>query len=90
MNEVGSLQIALAVLGVLFTVIAYLLKQKDGQQADQIKSLFEKHDKDAADLADLKLKMAETHYTKSELNDVLGRIEAKVDKVMDALLKGKE
>lgn len=56
------------VVGGVFTVLWYLLKQKDEMQAEQIKTLFIKHDQDAAGLEALKLKIAENHYPKGELD----------------------
>ena len=67
--------IALAVLTALFGVIGYLLNRKDQSQSAAIKLLFEKHDKDAQDLQDLRVKLAENHYSKHELDDRINRME---------------
>jgi hypothetical protein len=75
----------------------YLLKQKDSAQEEQIKLLFKKHDEDAAALEALKLKIAEHHYPKQELDtkfksleeatrDGFAHIGKKFDRLSDILV----
>ena len=91
------LEIALFVLGLVFSVIGWLLKSKDDSQANQIKLLFEKHDADAAALQDLRVQLAREHYQKNELDSRFDKLEAafragfddlgrKFDKLSDALM----
>lgn len=81
----------------IFTVLWYLLKQKDEAQAEQIRVLFSKHDLDASNLEALKLKIAENHYPKGELDARFLSLEqatkegfrdlgAKFDKLSETLL----
>ena len=50
-------------------LIGWLLANKDSKQAHEIELLFQKHDKDAQDLADLRLLIAKEHYIKAELDE---------------------
>lgn len=52
----------------LIGVIGWFLRQKDEQQAKSIALLFQKHDDDAANLANLRLEIAKEHYLKHELD----------------------
>jgi hypothetical protein len=61
-------EIVLGVLTLLFSVIGWLLSNKDMKQAKEIEILFKKHDDDAAALAALKLEIAKEHYLKHELD----------------------
>jgi hypothetical protein len=61
-------EIVLCVLTLLFSVIGWLLSNKDMKQAKEIEILFKKHDDDAAALAALKLEIAKEHYLKHELD----------------------
>ena len=58
------------------TVVWYLLRQKDDQQAEAIALLFKKHDEDYAELQALKLQIASQHYVKGELDDKFDRLES--------------
>lgn len=53
----------------LVGLLGWLLSNKDAKQAHEIELLFQKHDKDAQDLAELKLVIAKEHYIKAELDD---------------------
>ena len=66
--------ISLAVTGV-FSVLWWLLRQKDESQAQQLKLLFEKHDKDARELQDLRVEIAGLHYTKPEVDSRFEKLE---------------
>lgn len=61
-------QMLIAALGAIFTIVGYLLSQRDAKQAKEIELLFKKHDDDAAQLIDLRIKIAENHYQKNELD----------------------
>lgn len=56
------------VLGLVFSVIGWLLTNKDKKQEDEIKLLFKKHDEDEKELTNLRIKIAENHYQKPELD----------------------
>ena len=66
--------ILLCISGV-FTVLWYLLKRKDETQEHQIDMLFDKHDRDAESLAELRLQIAEGHYKKGELDVKFDKLE---------------
>lgn len=70
-------------LGIVFSVIGYLLHQKDVAQQEEIKTinasiqlLFKKHDEDVAVLQQFRLEIAEGHYKKYELDARFDRLEA--------------
>lgn len=66
------------IISGVFSVLWWLLKQKDAAQAEQIKTLFTKHDEDAAKLDALALKIAETHYIKPELDAKFTHLEMSI------------
>lgn len=66
MDALKDLGIA-GILG-LIGIIGWFLRQKDEQQAKSIALLFQKHDDDAANLANLRLEIAKEHYLKHELD----------------------
>lgn len=70
--------IALFVLGGIFTVLWFLLRQKDESQEQRIKKLFELHDEDAKELAQHRLMIAENHYRKPELDIKFDKIESSI------------
>ncbi len=53
----------------LVGLLGWLLSNKDSKQAHEIELLFQKHDQDAKDLAELKLVIAKEHYIKAELDE---------------------
>lgn len=70
------LEIGLMVLGALFSVVGWLLKNKDEAQSrqianleSQIEGLYQKHDKNAASIQELRLQIAREHYQKSEMDE---------------------
>ena len=89
-------EVALWGLGLIFSVLGYFLKQKDDQQAAQIRLLFEKHDQDAAALQELRVQIASKHYERVDVDvkfdklektvsDGFERLADKFDKLADAL-----
>lgn len=73
-------------VSVVVGLIAYLLRQKDLQQQQQILELrsdaekqvallWQKHDQDAKDLSDLRLHIASQHYVKTELDSRFDKME---------------
>lgn len=94
------LAISIAVIGVFFTIIGYLLNRKDQTQSGQINLLFAKHDQDVKDLQELRVKLAENHYSKHELDDRINRMETafregikslndKMDKILSMMIENK-
>jgi hypothetical protein len=90
-------EIVLFLMSGIFTVLWYLLTQKDAKQAKEIALLFEKHDHDAQALQELRVQIAEGHYKKSELDYKFDRLElaitnsfitlgSKFDKLSDVLI----
>jgi len=75
-------EILAAVLGAVFSIVGWLLKNKDKQQEDalnahsaQIKLLFEKHDADATALQELRVQIASNHYERPELDKKFDKLE---------------
>lgn len=96
--EVLSQDVVTMVITGVGTVVWYLLRQKDEQQADAIKLLFKKHDEDAKELESLKLQIASQHYVKGELDAKFDKLEhafrdgfsalgAKFDKLGEVLMQ---
>lgn len=90
--------VSIFVLGGIFSVVWFLLRQKDAHQEEQIKLLFKKHDEDADALNALRIQIAENHYHKAELDyrfaqlndtfrDVGARLEKKFDALQDSFVK---
>lgn len=101
MGGMTMLEIGLALLGVVFSVIGYLLRKKDEEQARQIALLFSKHDADALALQELRVQLAREHYQKSELDARFDKLEAafragfsdlgvKFDRLSEALMERRE
>lgn len=63
-----AIAVGLPIFGAIFTVLWYLLRQKDAAQEEAIKKLFQLHDSNAIGLSDLRLQIAQGHYNKDELN----------------------
>jgi hypothetical protein len=91
------LTICLFLLGGLFGVVWYLLRQKDAQQEESIKLLFKKHDLDEQKLVELRVQIAQNYYHKQELDyrfrelsdsfkDVGTRLERKFDELQKMLV----
>jgi hypothetical protein len=80
-TELPITEIALFIVGAVFTFIGFLLRQKDEKQEEQIKLLFSKHDEDAAGLEKLRLEIAKHHYIRPELD-------AKFDKLENSIVDG--
>lgn len=74
-----------AIVGGIFTVLWWLLKNKDERQEDSIKMLFEKHEEDAKKLEELKLEIARQHYIKPELDAKFDRLEISIKDGMHEL-----
>lgn len=83
--EYQLVQIFIALMGAIFTVLWWLLRQKDATQARQIDLLFTKHDDDAQRLSDLELKIAANHYIKPELDAKFERLESSIREGMREL-----
>ena len=79
------IDIALFVIGGIFVVLWFLLRQKDAQQEERIKLLFEKHDADAARLDDFKLEIAQKHYIRPELDARFDKLETSIRSGMNDL-----
>lgn len=67
-----------ALVLALVGVVGYLLRQKDVEQALQIKLLFKKHDDDVERLAALELRIAQDHYRKIDLDPKFDRLERSI------------
>ena len=76
MDNQSAVIVAIALVGIVFSVIGYLLQSKDTAQEKQIGVLFTKHDQDAKELQDLKLLIASQHYVKGELDLKFEKLEA--------------
>ena len=76
MSESSIVEIGLAVMAGLGTILWYLLTQKDSKQEEAIKLLWQKHDIDAKELENLKLQIASQHYVKAELDQKFNQMDA--------------
>lgn len=70
-------------LGIVVSLIGYLLMHKDAAQQKELESvktsvklLFQKHDDDVARLNQFQIEIAEGHYKKQELDARFDRLEA--------------
>lgn len=75
MDLASIVSIAIFVLGGVFSVIGYLLRQKDVEQGEQIKMLFQKCDDHQRARQDLEVRMAQHYYPKDELDRKLDKLE---------------
>lgn len=66
-----SMDVIFPMVSGIFTVLWFLLRQKDAAQAEQIRELFRKHEEDASKLAVLELKLAHEYHSKGDMKDVL-------------------
>jgi biopolymer transport protein ExbB/TolQ len=73
--------VGLFVMGGIFTVLWYLLQNKDAAQERELAQLWIKHDEDAKSLAELKLSIAEGYSKKHEL-------EARFQKLEESMHQG--
>ncbi len=77
------------IAGGIFTVMWWLLRQKDAAQADQIKELFNKHDADAQKLAELENTLYRRYHDKEGIKDVLENLKLffneRFDRVEEAI-----
>lgn len=62
------LEVVMFLLATVVSLAGWLLRQKDAQQAEQIKLLFSKYDKVAQEILDLRIRIAERHYERQELD----------------------
>lgn len=69
-------EVLLWIFGGIFTILWWLLRNKDEIQARAISDLYSKHEKDAKELVDLRVQIAESHYKKDELDSRFERLEA--------------
>lgn len=70
--------IALLILGIVFSVIGWLLSNKDKKQGEEITKLFALHDEDSKELMQLRLEIARNHYPKSELDVRFAQLDATI------------
>ena len=86
MTEQSLVEIALFALGGLFSLMWWLLQQKDAKQQSEMeeikkvmdetnKTLWRKHDEDSEQLRQLELRIASEHYVKTELDAKFDRME---------------
>lgn len=80
-----TVEVAFFLVSGVFTILWYLLKQKDEKQARDIDLLFKKHDLDVAALQELRIQIAEGHYKKTELDYKFDRIEMTITNSFSAL-----
>ncbi len=71
--------------GALIAVMGYLLSKKDATQEAKIDDLYTKHEADAAKLQSLEVKIAENHYPKSEINQIVDSLKKYLDDRFDRI-----
>jgi hypothetical protein len=84
-TELPITEIVLFIVGAVFTLISFLLRQRDEKQEEQIKLLFTKHDDDAAKLEKLELEIAKQHYIRPELDAKFDKLEGSIVDGLDKL-----
>ena len=84
-TELPITEIVLFIVGAVFTLISFLLRQRDEKQEEQIKLLFAKHDDDAAKLEKLELEIAKQHYIRPELDAKFDKLEGSIVDGLDKL-----
>lgn len=70
--------IALFVFGIVFSIIGWLLSNKDKRQGEEIAKLFLLHDEDSKELRRLEREIDKDHYPKSELDIRFDKFDASV------------
>ncbi len=86
--------VATFVMGGIFTVLWWLLRQKDEKQAQDIEKIYEaikdlyiKHREDERDLYALRIKIAENHPPKQEIEKMISDMKQHFDQRFDQLLQ---
>ncbi len=86
--------IGLFALGGIFSVLWWLLRQKDEKQAQDIekmgelvKDLYAKHQEDERALYSLRIKIAENHPPKQEIEKMISDMKQHFDQRFDQLLQ---
>jgi len=87
MASADTQELILWAAGGVFSVLFWLLRQKDAKQEKAIDLLFGKHDDDAKRLQDLELDIARKHYVKEELDSRFRTLEASVREGLISLEK---
>lgn len=75
----------ITLIGVVVSVIGYLLSRKDTAQEAQIYELYHKHEEDAARLQALEIRIAGSHYQKPEVDRLLDKFKGYLDEKFLAL-----
>lgn len=89
METISAAQLAYVLVTLVgVPLVGWLLSKKDEKQAQEILTLFRKHDEDAAALAALRVEIAKEHYLKHELDDRFRSLEQAI-KESSATLGGK-
>ena len=92
--------IAPTVIGIIISIVGYLLAAKDSAQEKQISELWDKHNEDADRLNMLTSRVDREYYVKHELDMRFDKLEAafaraaaevgaKIDKLSDRILERK-
>lgn len=77
--DIGTVvSIALFIFGGIFSVIGYLLRQKDAEQGEQIKMLFQRSDERQRQMQELEVRMASHYYPKAELDRKFDKLEGTI------------
>ena len=80
-----NLEIVLFILGIILTIIGYLLSQKDSKQQKEIDILFKKHDIDALALQELRERVVGNHYERRELDVKFDKLETSINVGLEKL-----
>lgn len=65
-------------LGAVFTVLWWMMKEKDKATQRNIEKLWEEHEKDAKRLQEVELEIAKHHYIKSELDEKFDELKIEI------------
>lgn len=76
----------IAIIGaIIIGVMGYLLAKKDAAQEAQLEDLYKKHEADASKLQILEVKIAENHYPKTEINQIVENLKKYLDDRFDRI-----
>lgn len=73
------------VISIVIGVMGYLLAKKDAAQEAQLEDLYGKHEADSIKLQMLEVKIAENHYPKTEINQIVDGLKKYLDDRFDRI-----
>lgn len=74
-------------VGIVVSILGWLLSQKDEKQGKEIATLFALHKEDSEKLARLELVIAKDHYEKPEVDRIVNNLKGFLDERFDRIEK---